>query len=139
MIFMFPYFLLNGKLSQVGPLRGKFCQPNCICSQICIFSHVSTACLHMECNKMERERMVKLRSGVTMARWKRQRPGLVASTLVFALSLAQHFHVAVRRQGHLDSLLIKCFGWKPFLHVVACTSLQSCFKFGHRAQRPTNM
>ena len=70
MIFMFPYFLPNGKLSQVGPLRGKFCQPNCICSQICIFSHVSTACLHMECNKIERERMVKLRSGVTMARWK---------------------------------------------------------------------
>lgn len=127
MVFIFPYFLLLAKLSQVNLMRGKYCQSNCvICSQICIFFHVSIACLHMECNKMEWERMVKIGFGVIMTRW--EGAGTWSTMQVYLSSLChcvQHLHVAKQRQGHLDSLLIKCFGWKPFLHLVEYTSLKS--------------
>lgn len=74
---------------------------------------------------MERERMVKIRSGVIMTRW--EGAGTWSSKQVHLSSLChrvQHLHVVKRRQGHLDSLLIKCFGWKPFLHMVEYTSLK---------------
>lgn len=50
------------------------------------------------------------------------------SSMEVHLSLFCHcvqlLHVAKQRQGHLNSLLIKCFGWKLFLHIVEYTSLK---------------
>ena len=124
MVSMFPYFLLNGKLSQVGPIRGKFCQPNCICSQVYIFPMYLLPVSIWSAIRRN-ERMVKIRSGVIMTRWKGAETWSSGKyTRLRFVTVVQHFHVAARRQGHLHSLLIKCFGWKPFLHMVACTSLK---------------
>ena len=104
-VFIFSYFLLTGKVSQVSPIRGKSCQPNCIWSQICSFSYISTACLHMECNEIEWERMVKIRWGVTMTRW--EGPGTWSSMQVPCLRFVTVFSTYMW-QSEDTVILIHC-------------------------------
>lgn len=126
MVFIFPCFLLSDKLPQVSSRRDKYCQLNCvICSQIYVFFPLSVAWLHMVYNKMEQREDGKNKIGCYHDQMGRGRDLVQsASTLVFTLSLFSTCMWHKRRQGHLNSLLIKCFGWKSYLHMVEYTSLK---------------
>lgn len=107
MAFIFPSFLLSGKLPQIHPRKGKFVNQIVLFASIyiCIFL-LSITCVHVESNKAEQEKMVGTRLGIVLTRRGGARTWFTMQVHLSSLChRVQHFHVAQRTRV----TLIHCY------------------------------